>query len=157
MADTAIVIFHVLLSTPGTYMLMMDEFGINEKQMGMCFNQISNHLYHNYAYRLSKIEIWEKYFETFAKNMTIQRSPFPNFIGFVDRDLMQCAPPGGAGNWISTIDQLVIYSGKQTTQSCQSLFQRDLFLCLAYWLELWMMLRCFMKVDGLSAYLMWRC
>ena len=38
MADTAIVIFHVLLSTPGTYMLIMDEFGINEKQMGMCFN-----------------------------------------------------------------------------------------------------------------------
>ena len=121
MADTAMLIFLARLSTAGTYISMMDEFGMDEKQISRCFNLISKYLYHKYAYRLSKIEIWEKHFDTFAEKMTIYGSPFPNLIGIIDGNFMRCSRPGGAGNWISTMDQRVIYSGKQKTHGLKFL------------------------------------
>ena len=112
-ADTAMLIFLGRLSTPCTYIKMMDEFGMDEKQLSASFNWIARYLYHNYALPLSKIEIWEPYFNIFADKMTMYGSPFPNLIGIIDGNFMQCSRPGGAGNWLSTMDQRVIYSGKQ--------------------------------------------
>jgi hypothetical protein len=45
--------------------------------------------------------------------MALYGSPFNNLIGIIDGNFLRCCRPGGAGNWVSTMDQQVIYNGKE--------------------------------------------
>ena len=94
-ADTAMLIFLGRLASPSVYINMMDEFGMDEKQLSASFNWTARFFYHSYALPLSKIEIWEPYFDIFAEKMETYGSPFSNLIGIVDGNFMSCSLPGG--------------------------------------------------------------
>jgi hypothetical protein len=82
-------------------------------RMSIAFNLMASHLYHGWALPLSRIEIWEPFFPIFAQRMKLYGAPFDNLIGLIDGNFMRCCRPGGEGNWISTMDQQVIYNGKE--------------------------------------------
>ena len=112
-ADTAMLIFLARLSSPCSFITMMEEFVMIECRLSIAFNKIASYLYHEWALPLSKIEIWEEYFPLFAQRMTCYGSPFNNLIGIIDGNFLRCCRPGGEGNWVSTMDQRVIYNGKE--------------------------------------------
>jgi hypothetical protein len=112
-ADTAMLIFLARMASPSSFVTMMVEFGMIECRMSIAFNKIASYLYHEWALPLSRIEIWEDYFPMFAQRMTLYGSPFNNLIGIIDGNFLRCCRPGGAGNWVSTMDQRVIYNGKE--------------------------------------------
>ena len=112
-ADTAMLIFLARMASPCSLVTMMKEFGMTENRLSIAFNKIGSYLYHEWALPLSKIEIWENYFPLFAQRMTMYGSPFDNLIGIIDGNFLRCCRPGGAGNWTSTMDQRVIYNGKE--------------------------------------------
>mmetsp|Transcript_52690 Transcript_52690/g.138562 ORF Transcript_52690/g.138562 Transcript_52690/m.138562 type:complete len:102 (+) Transcript_52690:368-673(+) len=77
--------------------------------MSIAFTKMTAFLYHNFALPLSRIEIWSEDFPLFAQKLSSYGSPFPNLIGIIDGNFLRTARPGGAGNWISTLDQRVVY------------------------------------------------
>ena len=153
-ADTAMLILFARLvghteALTLRYVSMINEFSMDEKELSRCFTIMSCWFYQNYAYPLSNIKICEHFFGIFAQRVVIYGSPFPNLIGIVDGNFMQCAQPGGAGNWISTMDQHLFYSGKKKAHCLNLKCLADIFPKGFNTVRLAASVRCMVRWRGL--------
>lgn len=112
-ADVCMLIFLARLSHPCRYVDLIPLIGEEINRLCPAMREITHYVYNNFAYPLTRFELWQDSFDSFGDIMRSYGAPYPNLIGLIDGNFLRCCRPGGEGNWEARMPQELLYNGKE--------------------------------------------